>query len=82
MMVGHVSIRGPEGEYDVRDRQGCLEGLFEMFLLTAAFDWLERRFGFGRGASCSGCGCGLVILIIFLLLACSILTGTDWFRLY
>ena len=66
----------------MRSRQGCLEGLLEMFMLTAAFDWLEDRFGFGRGFSCSGCGCGLVILVVFLLLACSILFNTDWFRLY
>ena len=51
-----------------------------MFLLTAAFDWLEERFGFGRGCSCTGCGCGIIILVVFLLLACGIITGTDWFR--
>lgn len=61
-------------------RQGCLQGLLEMFLLTAAFDWLEERFGFGRGCSCTGCGCGIIILIVFLMLACGIITGTDWFR--
>ena len=65
----------------MRRRQGCLEGLFEMFMLTAAFDWLETRFGFGRGFSCFGCGCGCLLLIIFLLLACSIVFSTDWFRL-
>ncbi len=52
---------------------GCLEQILELFLLTAAFDWLEDRFGFGRGTSCSGCGCGCLILIIFLFLACSII---------
>jgi hypothetical protein len=52
-----------------------------MFMLTAAFDWLEDRFGFGRGCSCTGCGCGIIILIAFLVLACGIITGTDWFRL-
>ena len=66
----------------MRDNRGCLEGLFDMFLLTAAFDWLEDRFGFGRGVSCTGCGCGLIILIIFLLLACNILTGTHWTRAF
>ena len=65
----------------MRNRQGCLQGLLEMFMLTTAFDWLEDRFGFGRGLSCSGCGCGLVILVVFLLLACSIVFSTDWFRL-
>ena len=62
-------------------RQGCLEGLFEMFALTTVFDWLQGRFGFGRGASCSGCGCGVLLLIIFIILACNIIGGTDWFRL-
>jgi hypothetical protein len=31
----------------MRDREGCLEGLFKLFLLTAAFDWW-------RNASASG----------------------------
>jgi hypothetical protein len=64
----------------MRDRQGCLEGVLKLFLLTAAFDWLEERFGFGRGCSCTGCGCGVIILIVFLILACSTITGTDWTR--
>ncbi len=51
---------------------GCLTQLLDLFLLTAAFDWLEHRFGFGRGASCSGCGCGVLLLIIFIFLAMSI----------
>lgn len=62
----------------MKDRQGCLEGFFKLFLLTAAFDWLEERFGFGRGCSCTGFGCGMIILIVFLILACSTITGTDW----
>ncbi len=61
-----------------RRQQGCLQGLLELFLLNTLFDWAERRFGFGRGCSCSGCGCGLVLLIIFIVLACSIMTGTNW----
>lgn len=61
-------------------RRGCLGGLLQMFMLTAAFDWLERRFGFGRGVSCTGCGCGLIILIVFLILLCNIVGGTDWFH--
>lgn len=65
----------------MRNRQGCLEGLFEMFMLTTAFDWLEDRFGFGRGPSCMGCGCGLIILIVFIVLACNIVFSTNWFRL-
>ncbi len=65
----------------MRERQGCLSGLFQLFLLNQVFDWLQDRFGFGRGCSCSGCGCGVILAIIFAILACSILTGTDWMRL-
>jgi hypothetical protein len=64
----------------MRDRGGCLEGLLRLFLLTAAFDYLENRFGFGRGCSCSGLGCGLIILVVFLVLVCGTVTGTDWTR--
>ncbi len=63
-------------------RQGCLEGLFEIFLLNALFDWLQDRFGFGRGCSCSGCGCGLILAIVFIFFLCSILTNTNWGRLF
>jgi hypothetical protein len=64
----------------MRDRQGCLQGLLELFLLNALFDWLQKRFGFGRGCSCSGLGCGLILLCIFLYLACSIISGTNWLK--
>ena len=63
-------------------RQGCLQGLLELFLLNTIFDALERRFGFGRGCSCTGCGCGLVLLIIFVILSCSVLFNTNWGQLY
>jgi hypothetical protein len=69
-------------EDQMRDRQGCLEGLLEMFFLTAVFDWMQDRFGFGRGLSCSGCGCGLILLVIFLLLACSVIGNTNWLRAF
>jgi hypothetical protein len=62
------------------NRQGCLQGLLELFLLDKLFNWAESRFGFGRGCSCSGCGCGIIFLIVFILLACSILTGTNWLK--
>ena len=65
----------------MREQRGCLEGLLQLFLLTAAFDWLEKRFGFGRGCSCSGFGCGIILLVVFVILACGIVTGTDWTRL-
>ena len=58
-------------------RQGCLEGLLKLLLLTAVFDWLEDNVGFGRGG-CSGCGCGVVLLLIFMALACRIILNTDW----
>ncbi len=66
----------------MQNRQGCLQGLLELFLLDKVFEWAEGRFGFGRGCSCTGCGCGVILLIIFILMACSILTGTNWFKLY
>ncbi len=66
----------------MRDRQGCLAGLLELFLLDKLFVWLEKRFGFGRGCSCTGMGCGCLILIIFVVVAFSILTHTDLTRLF
>ncbi|MBI5302569.1 MAG: hypothetical protein HY868_10555 [Chloroflexi bacterium] len=63
----------------MRERQGCLAGLLELFLLGKIFDWLQDNFGFRRG--CSGFGCGIILLCIFLFLACNIITGTDWFKL-
>ncbi len=66
----------------MRNRQGCLAGLLELFLLDRVFNWLERRYGFGRGCSCSGCGCGLIVLIAFILIALSIFTHTNWLRLF
>ena len=62
----------------MESRRGCLGGLLELFLLNSLFDWLQRRFGFGRGCSCSGIGCGIILLIVFVILACGIITGTDW----
>ena len=64
----------------MRNRQGCLAGLLELFFLDRAFGWLERRFGFGRGYSCSGCGCGFIMLILFIAIALSIFTHTNWIR--
>jgi hypothetical protein len=61
-------------------RQGCLGGLFQLFMLQWLFDGLQRIFGF-RSNSCMGCGCGLILLIIFIFLAISIIFNTDWFRL-
>ena len=66
----------------MRNRQGCLAGLLELFLLDKLFDWLQRRFGFGRGLSCTGLGCGVLLLLAFIVLACSILTRTNWLRLF
>ncbi|MBI4768992.1 MAG: hypothetical protein HY784_00900 [Chloroflexi bacterium] len=65
----------------MRQRPGCLAGIFKLLLLDWVFDGLQRRFGFGRGLSCGGCGCGLILLLVFLALTCSVLTGTDWTRL-
>jgi hypothetical protein len=64
----------------MKDRQGCLAGLLQLFLLDKLFDWLQKRFGFGKG--CSGFGCGLILLIIFILIACGILGNTDWLKIF
>jgi hypothetical protein len=66
----------------MKNRQGCLASLLELFLLDKLFNWLERRFGLGRGCSCSGIGCGLIILVVAILLACSIITRTNWLPLF
>jgi hypothetical protein len=63
-------------------RPGCLAGFLKLAFLNAIFDWLQDRFGFGRGFSCTGMGCGVILLILFLILACSVVTGTDWFRIF
>ena len=65
----------------VNDRPGCLQGLLELFFLNVVFDWLQRSFGFGKGCSCSGIGCGFLLLVLFVILACAILSGTDWTHL-
>lgn len=66
----------------MRNRQGCLAGLLELFLIEKLLVWLEKRFGFGRGCSCSGLGCGCLTLIIFAVIAFSILTHTNWLRMF
>jgi len=66
----------------MRNRQGFLAGLLELFFLDKLFMWLERRFGFGRGCSCTGCGCGLILLLAFAAIACTTITHTNWLRLF
>ncbi|HUV15895.1 MAG TPA: hypothetical protein VMW28_04965 [Pelolinea sp.] len=61
-------------------KPGCLSGLMKLFLLDKLFDWLQERFGYKSG-SCMGCGCGFILTVIFIMLAVSILFGTDWLRL-
>jgi hypothetical protein len=68
-------------ETEMEERPGCLSGLLKLAFLNWIFDWLQEKFGFGRGVSCTGCGCGVILLLIFLALACSVVTGTDWFNL-
>jgi len=68
-------------ETKMDERPGCLSGLLKLAFLNWIFDWLQEKFGFGRGVSCTGCGCGVILLIVFLALACSVVTGTDWFNL-
>ena len=64
----------------MKNRQGCLAGLLELFMLNKLFDWLQKRFGFGKG--CSGFGCGVILFVIFILIACGIFTNTDWLSLF
>ena len=65
----------------MKHRQGCLASLLELFLLDKLFNWLEWKIG-RRGCSCSGIGCGLIILVVAILLACPIITRTNWLRLF
>jgi len=64
----------------MNDRPGCLSGLLKLVLLNWLFDWLQEKFGFGRGVSCTGCGCGFILLIIFVVIACNIITNTNWLQ--
>jgi hypothetical protein len=63
-----------------RDRPGCLEGLFRLFLLNTLFSWLQRTIGFGRG--CGGFGCGVILLLVFGCLVVSTICQVDWLRLF
>ncbi len=63
-----------------RDRPGCLEGLFRLFLINALFNWLQRVFGFRRG--CSGFGCGIILLILFACILIGQVCHIDWLRLW
>lgn len=64
----------------MEDRPGCLSGLLKLTLLSWVFDWLQKTFGYKSG-SCLGCGCGFILLILFIILAFSIIFGTDWFKM-
>jgi hypothetical protein len=65
----------------MQDRPGCLSGFLKLFLLDRLFDWGQSRFGFKRGG-CLGIGCGVIMLIVFIAIACSIVSGTNWFKLF
>ncbi|HHY88799.1 MAG TPA: hypothetical protein GYA06_07775 [Chloroflexi bacterium] len=65
----------------MRDRQGCLWGLLQLFLLDKLFDWLQGNVGYRRGG-CAGLGCGAILMVIFLVLAVGIICNTDWFSLF
>ena len=74
----HLSAFVPD-DLNLQERPGCLAGLLKLFLLGKVYDWLQDNFGFGRG--CLGAGCGVILFIAFVSIACSIVLGTDWFRL-
>jgi len=61
-------------------RPGCLVGLLELSFLRWIFGGAQRSVGFGN-RSCLGCGCGFILMIVFVVLALSIIFGTDWFKL-
>jgi hypothetical protein len=65
----------------MNERPGCLSGFLKLAMLGWLFDWLQDKFGFGKGCSCSGLGCGVILLVVFIVLACGIVTGTDWLQL-
>jgi hypothetical protein len=65
----------------MRNRQGCLAGLLELFFINKAYEWGQSRFGFGQ-RSCSGCGCGLIMLLIFILVVGGIICNTNWLKLF
>jgi hypothetical protein len=69
----------PQFDQELRDRPGCLAGLLKLFLLQKVYDWLQANFGFGRG--CLGAGCGIIFFILFVAFGCSIIFGTNWFRI-
>jgi hypothetical protein len=61
--------------------QGCLAGLFELFMLDRLYKWLQKTFGFQKN-SCLGCGCGTIFLIAAIIIAISIIFKTNWFKLF
>ena len=65
----------------MNERPGCLSGFLKLAMLGWLFDWLQDKFGFGKGCSCSGLGCGVILLILFIVVACNIITGTNWLQL-
>ncbi len=65
----------------MNERPGCLGGLLRLAIISAVFDFFQRRFGFGRGASCGAFGCGTIMLCIFILLVCGTCASVDWTQL-
>jgi len=58
---------------------GCLPGLFKLLLIDRVAHWAQHRFGRG---GCYGCGCGVIIFVLAAMLTCSVLLGTNWFKLF
>ena len=61
-------------------KQGCLEGLGELFLVGWIFRALHGRFGVQKG-SCIGCGCSTILFLIVAYVVLSIIFGTNWLHL-
>ena len=64
----------------MRDRQGCLWGLLQLFLLDNSSTGCRGRRLQARRLRRSGCGA--ILMVIFLVLAVGIICNTDWFSLF
>jgi cell division protein FtsX len=58
------------------EKQGCLGGLLQLFLVKKVYDWAQQKFGYGNGIF--GCGCGCLLTIIFIIIVISVLTNTNF----
>ncbi len=60
------------------DKQRCLSGLLQLFLVKKIYDWGQQKFGYGNGIF--GCGCGCLLVILFVGFVLSILFNTNFLK--